>query len=446
MRVALRRGLPRTPGGEPWPPAGFVEVPDAAVPAPAILAGTAASTAGETGAALADPVPAADAAALTTVALRRGLPRRAGGPAWPETDTAQVPPDPTITADVEPVAAPPAAPEPEPVPQPAEAPLAPAEPVAKPEPAAEPIVPVGKPARGVDKQKLWWLVAVAALGVVAVLVARWVVGTPWGADFVARYPGEQPLPEDAPVGLPAWLGWSHFFNMFLMVLVIRTGLQVRTERKPQAYWAPRWAPKRKVSLTLWLHQALDVLWVLNGAVFYVLLFATGHWVRIVPTSWEVFPNAVSAGLQYLTLDWPLENGWVHYNALQELAYFTTVFIAAPLAIVSGLRLSSFWSEKWTGASGVFSLQAARRIHFPVMVYFLVFIAVHVVLLALTGFRRNMAAMFAARGDVDPTVYATDWTGVWVFIGALAVIALGWFVARPSLLAPLANATGKVSNR
>ena len=64
----------------------------------------------------------------------------------------------------------------------------------------------------------------------------------------------------------------------------------------------------------------------------MVLFVTGQWMRIVPTSWDVFPNAVSAALQYVSLDWPTENGWVNYNALQLLAYFTTVFIAAPLAI------------------------------------------------------------------------------------------------------------------
>ncbi|MEU5849212.1 hypothetical protein [Saccharopolyspora shandongensis] len=47
--------------------------------------------------------------------------------------------------------------------------------------------------------------------------------------------------------------------------------------------------------------------------------------------WEVFPNALSAALQYASLDWPTENGWVHYNALQQLAYFTTVLVATPLA-------------------------------------------------------------------------------------------------------------------
>ncbi|WP_284522549.1 cytochrome b/b6 domain-containing protein [Corynebacterium aquatimens] len=324
----------------------------------------------------------------------------AGGPAWPEAATAQIPAVMAVVDSVAPTTSVAA----EPAEELAEEPAAPAEELAA-EPvvetvaepatpeqpaaasAAEPATPAQEPARpskpdaprsaaptnsagrkvagardgSVVKQK-WLLVALAllVLGVIAVFGARWLVGTPWGADFVAEYPGTQPLPEGALVGLPAWLNWAHFFNMFLMVLVIRTGLQVRNERKPEAYWAPRRTPKRKISLTLWLHQALDVLWVLNGLVFYILLFATGHWVRIVPTSWDVFPNALSAGLQYLTLNWPLENGWVHYNALQELAYFTTVFIAAPLAIISGFRMSTFWSDTWKGASKAYPLPRRAR--------------------------------------------------------------------------------------
>jgi len=50
--------------------------------------------------------------------------------------------------------------------------------------------------------------------------------------------------------------------------------------------------------------------LLNGLVFYVLLFATPQWKRLVPTSWGVFPNAASVAIQYLSLDWPADNGWV----------------------------------------------------------------------------------------------------------------------------------------
>ena len=435
MNVALRRGLPRVAGGPAWPEADSAQVPvrtyreNALAPA-AALAETAAEP----------------AAALETVALRRGLPRVAGGPAWPDVDTAQVPVRAYREDAPAPTAAPIAEPAPEAAAEPAAKPAA-ATPAAAPKPVAAPkSTAPAAPAAPKKLGWLWWLVGAVVLGVVAVVVARMVLGTGWGQGFVDKHPGTQPLPDDAPVGFPAWLSWAHFFNMFLMVLIVRTGLQVRNERKPEGYWAPRWAPSKKISLTLWLHQALDALWVLNGLVFYILLFSTGHWVRIVPTSWDVFPNAVSAGLQYLSLEWPLENGWVHYNALQELAYFTTVFIASPLAILSGLRMSSFWSEKWTRAGKMLTAPLARKIHFPVMIYFLVFIVVHVGLVLATGFRRNMAGMFAGRGSADPSVYATDWTGVWVFLGAVAVIAVAWFLARPRFVAPVAQATGKVSSR
>ena len=65
---------------------------------------------------------------------------------------------------------------------------------------------------------------------------------------------------------------------------------------------------------------MNTLWLLNGLIFYLLLFLTPQWKRLVPTSWTVFPNAASVAMQYLSLDWPTENGWVAYNGLQLLAY------------------------------------------------------------------------------------------------------------------------------
>ena len=178
---------------------------------------------------------------------------------------------------------------------------------------------------------------------------RWLLSLePFMQDFLAAYPGEYPLPEGAPVGIPPWLGWQHFFNVFLIVLIIRSGLQVRTEKRPSVFWSPRNNGKRKISLNLWFHQSLDILWIVNGVIFVVLLFVTGQWMKIVPTSWAVFPNAISAALQYVSLDWPTENGWVNYNSLQQLAYFATVFIAAPLAIATGVRMSRDLAEERQG--------------------------------------------------------------------------------------------------
>ena len=51
-------------------------------------------------------------------------------------------------------------------------------------------------------------------------------------------------------GFPAWVQWQHFFNTFFIVLIIRTGLQVRHDKRPTAFWTGRGKSAKKISLTL----------------------------------------------------------------------------------------------------------------------------------------------------------------------------------------------------
>ena len=190
--------------------------------------------------------------------------------------------------------------------------------------------------------------------------------------FIARHPGadEGRAPEhDAGFGL--WAVAQHLLNSFLMIFIIRSGIQILSDH-PRLYWTrhstpgkdwfriqkpvpddPLWTAKQdsitlpgqvglpgirhSIGLARWWHLGTDMVWLLNGLVFFALLFATPHWRRLVPTSWDVFPNALSVLIQYLSLDWPSDNGWVAYNGLQLLAYFVTVFVAAPLALAHGAR-------------------------------------------------------------------------------------------------------------
>ncbi|MCW3768387.1 cytochrome b/b6 domain-containing protein [Paenarthrobacter ureafaciens] len=289
-------------------------------------------------------------------------------------------------------------------------------------------------------------VGALVIALILVLVAQWLRTLDPVKQFLTDYPGHSELPEGAPTGLPAWLGWQHFLNMFFIVLIIRSGWQVRTTTRPPGYWTrnnkgfikTRNAPT-KISLDLWFHLTLDALWVLNGLIFIVLLFATGQWMRIVPTGWDVFPNAVSAGLQYASLNWPLENGWVNYNALQLLTYFITVFIAAPLAIITGIRMSGAWPKK-AAINKFYPIEAARKVHFPVMIYFVAFVIVHVTLVLATGALRNLNHMYASTDD------ANSWWGFAIFAASIVVTAAAWFLARPLFLRPIASLMGKVTNR
>ncbi|MEV7526889.1 cytochrome b/b6 domain-containing protein [Agrococcus sediminis] len=447
--AGMRRGLPRVPGGEPWPDAaplrsssrprsGRIEthpapgVPDDLETRPAAAPRSAEEQSRPAAAAAADAAaPALDGA----TSIRRGLPRVAGGEPWPAAAARAASPAPGATGDLET--------------RPAAAPRSAEEPLRSSSPArsagvettpAKETAPGLRPATRRQWVAASVLVALAVVGAATILVAiaRWFVGLEPIAAFVEQYHGTAPLPEGAPVGIPPWLSWSHFANALLIVLIIRSGLQVRAERKPEAYWTSK-RTGTKASLTVWLHTSLDVLWVLNGVVFVVLLIATGQWMRIVPTTWEVVPHAISAGLQYATLDWPVEDGWVAYNALQQLAYFATVFIAAPLAIITGVRMSGWWPKGNERLDRAYPIAWARAVHFPVMLYFVVFIVTHVLLVLTTGALRNLNHMYAAR-DAD------DWIGFLWFAGSLLVIAGAWIAARPALLVPIAQRFGTVSSR
>ncbi|PCE14693.1 hypothetical protein AUC47_16175 [Microbacterium sp. SZ1] len=459
--TTLRRGLPRTPGGEPWPPASSVvapsggdrvssrSTPSSSLDDPRGGEASAASSSlddprdGEASAASSSlDEPRGDAAA----SVRRGLPRIRGGEPWPPANTVRSlvasAPEPAATAAA-------AAPAPTAA---RSAVVATVADVSTPLPWTKTVwdgrAPRHVAAAPASARRPTWpqaiagLFGAAALGILAgaaVAFVRALLSLPFMQDFLAAFPGEYEPAVQVEPGFAPWIGWQHFFNVFLMVLIIRSGLRIRTEKRPTAFWTPRNDPKGKTSLTIWFHQALDILWLVNGVIFVVLLFTTGHWARIVPTSWEVFPNALSAALQYVSFDWPHENGWNNYNSLQQIAYFATVFLAAPLAAVTGFRMSGMWPKRAERLSKGYPIEWARALHFPVMLYFVAFIIVHVLLVFLTGFLRNLNHMYAAQD-------AVTWTGFWVFVASMVVIAIGWVAARPLVIAPIARLFGTVSGR
>ncbi|KDA07162.1 membrane protein [Microbacterium sp. CH12i] len=287
---------------------------------------------------------------------------------------------------------------------------------------------------------VWAVPAAIVLVSVAVLGAQWLRSLPAMQSFITQFPGQSSLPAGTPVGFPAWLAWQHGLNAFIMLFIIRSGWQVRTLTRPDAYWTrnnkgmirTKGSPVR-ISLNLWLHLSLDTLWIINGVVFYALLFVTGQWGRLVPVHWDIFPNAISAGIQYASLNWPVENGWSNYNALQVLSYFLVVFIAAPLALITGLRMSPGLAAHFNPLHRAFPLSAARKIHFATMVFFVAFIVVHVTLVFATGALNNLNHMYAVNNG-------QSWLGFAIFSASLVLMIVAWIAARPFVLRSIAGSS------
>jgi sulfoxide reductase catalytic subunit YedY len=305
---------------------------------------------------------------------------------------------------------------------------------------------------------LLWLIPIGfVVLVIAVAIARSIRDLPAVQSFLHQYPGMSKLPGNAPVGFPAWLGWQHFLNLFFMIFIIRSGWQILADH-PRLYWTRHSGPGRNwfrmqipvpadplytakqdsitlpagvglpgrrhtIGLARWWHLGVDTLWLANGVIFYILIFSTGQWMRLVPLSWDVIPNSVSVAIQYLSLDWPVEAGWTNYNGLQLIAYFITVFLAAPLALITGLGMSPALSTKFRWISSIFSIQVARSLHFLVMCWFVLFIIIHVTLVLATGALNNLNHMYASRND-------NSWVGFWIFAASMVVVIAGWVLATP----------------
>lgn len=272
---------------------------------------------------------------------------------------------------------------------------------------------------------------------------------------------------DPELGFPAWLRITHFLNFLFLGLLIRSGWEIIATH-PRMYWRNDCGPgtewirftKRKVPAEEGAYMARDdecslsplialpgrknigagrhwhalvtMLWFLNGLVYVVLLFATGQWRRLVPTSWEIFPEAWESLKVYAGFDIPSIEHFQPYDSLQQLMYFVVVFVAAPLMIVTGPVMSPAVVGRFPWYAKLFGgRQAARSLHFLGMAFFTLFIVIHVALVFLVHPKYNLTHMML--GEADPARFAQAFT--MAVLGIVGVVAIWLFLSYWSLSDP-----------
>jgi thiosulfate reductase cytochrome b subunit len=135
--------------------------------------------------------------------------------------------------------------------------------------------------------------------------------------------------------------------------------------------------------------------VLTGLVYAIAGLWTSHFRNnLVPApadrTWRAFREVIAKHLRLTPQD---EADAVSYNVLQRAAYLTVIFILFPLVIWTGLALSPAFDSAFPAAVNVFGgRQSARTLHFFVSGFLLLFLIVHLAMVALTGFRIRMRAM------------------------------------------------------
>jgi methionine sulfoxide reductase catalytic subunit len=299
---------------------------------------------------------------------------------------------------------------------------------------------------------------------VFLLIAAYVQWIILGLPVLSSLPIVDPREMAAPFGFPAWLRVNHYINFLFLVLLVRSGLQILADH-PRLYWnvhctpgtewlrlTPIEVPRDRIwtakddsrYLSPWIglpgyrhtigmarhwHFLSVLFWVGNGLVFVVLLFATRQWQRLVPTSWHILPDAWAVFVHYATFHLPPEpNGFYHYNALQQLAYFGVVFVLAPLAMLTGPAMSPAFTARFTWYPKLpGNRQIGRSLHFLIMGAFLAFVCMHVTMVVLTGFVRNMNHIVMGTDDTNPVGLYLGLLGIGVVI--LLNVCANWMAWR-----------------
>jgi sulfoxide reductase catalytic subunit YedY len=278
----------------------------------------------------------------------------------------------------------------------------------------------------------------------------------WGLGGLPALPTPLPAGSAAQQHFPAWLRLTHYVNLFFLVLLVRSGLQILMDH-PRLYWNVHctpgsewlrltpvvmptdrpWTAKQDARhLSPWIglpgyrhtvgmarhwHFLSALFWIGNGALYVALLAATGEWRRLVPASWDVFPQAWAVFVHYATFHLPPEPGPSQYNALQQLSYGAVVFVLAPLALVTGPSMSPAFTARFPWYPRIpGNRQTGRSLHFLVMCGFLAFTAVHVALVVITGWRRNMNHIVLGTDSPDAMGLYVGLAGLGLLVAANAL--------------------------
>lgn len=149
----------------------------------------------------------------------------------------------------------------------------------------------------------------------------------------------------------------------------------------------------------YLHFQTAWVLVLTGLVYVISGLRRGHFLKnLVPEqrdrTWRAYWDRMAQYLRRIRPD-PVEER--SYNVLQRTIYLIVIFVLFPLVIWTGLALSPGFDSAFPATVNLLGgRQSARTLHFFVSGALLLFLVVHVTMVALSGFKRRMRAMISGR--------------------------------------------------
>ena len=148
-----------------------------------------------------------------------------------------------------------------------------------------------------------------------------------------------------------------------------------------------------------LHFLAAWLLVIPGVVYLLTGTVSGHFrFHVWPRTGELSSSRIRKEVvDHLHLRIRPATGGPQYGLLQKLAYSVVVFVAVPLAVLTGLTMSPAITASFPFLLSIFGgYQSARTIHFFAFIALGLFVIAHVVMVVMSGFTRQMRGMIFGR--------------------------------------------------
>src|SRR5262249_26155766 len=216
---------------------------------------------------------------------------------------------------------------------------------------------------------------------------------------------------------------THWMTVISLLALLVTGVEILISH-PRFYWGEvgnsRTPPLFKIPIpssretvptgygyvlpdqngwSRYLHFEAAWALVLTGLVYVISGFWTRHFRKnLFPApadrTWRAFGNVVA---KHLCLKQHDEADFRSYNALQRVTYLLVIFVLVPLVIWTGLAMSPGFNAAVPWAvNSLGGRQSARTLHFIISISLVLFLVVHVAMVALTGFASRMRDMITSR--------------------------------------------------
>ena len=212
----------------------------------------------------------------------------------------------------------------------------------------------------------------------------------------------------------------HWVNAVTIFIMLGSGMMIFNAH-PRLYWGrfganfdhawlelPRWPGWLTIpsSYNLALGRRWHLLFALVLAfgllAYMVASLLNRHFRRdLVVKRGELSPGHLAEDVRdHLAFRFHDPDDPGRYNTLQKLSYIGTIFVALPLAILTGLTLSPGMNAAWPWLLEVFGgRQSARSVHFIAAATIALFTIVHLALVILAGPVNEVRSMITGRWRV-----------------------------------------------